>query len=257
MKRIASADNPKYKSLVKLAQNVRERKRRDKALLDGVHLVAAYRDYCGKPEFIAVSDSGLKNLEIHVLLESLKPLEPIVLSDVLFKRLSTVKTPTGIIATIAKLEPTSSRQNETCIMLEDIQDAGNLGSILRSAAAAGVKEVFLSRDSVDAWSPRVLRASMGAHFLLNIYENSDLVEIKRSFKGKVMTTTQKASLSLFDVDLRGLVAFVFGNEGNGLSPEMLSAADEAIAIPMAHNIESLNVAAVAAICLFERTRQLR
>ncbi len=257
MKRIASADNPQYKTLLKLAQNARERKRQDKALLDGIHLVAAYRDHRGKPALVAVSDSGLENPEIQALLELLKPFEPIILSNGLFKRLSTVETPTGIIAVIAKPEPGAPRQNETCILLEDIQDAGNLGSILRSAAAAGVKEVFLSKNSVDAWSPRVLRAGMGAHFLLSIHEGSDLIAVARGFKGKVLAASQKTSQSLFDADLRDAIAFVFGNEGSGLSPEMLGAANEAVAIPMAEDIESLNVAAAAAICLFERTRQLR
>ncbi len=255
MKRIASADNPKYKLLLKLAQNARERKRQDKALLDGVHLVVAYCDHCGKPELIAVSDSGLENLEIHVLLESLKPLEPIIFSDRLFKRLSTVETPTGIIVVIAKPEPEAPRQNETCILLEDIQDAGNLGSILRSAAAAGVKDVFLSMNSVDAWSPRVLRAGMGAHFLLNIHEDTDLIAVARAFKGKVLATTQKSSESLFDTDLRGAVAFIFGNEGGGLSGDLVRAAGQAIVVPMAKGTESLNVAASAAVCLFEWVRQ--
>jgi TrmH family RNA methyltransferase len=257
MKRIASVDNPKYKVLLKLAHNSRERKRQNKALLDGIHLVAVYRDHYGKPELVAVSDSGLENNEIQALLESLKLLEPIVLGDGLFKRLSTVETPTGIIAVIAKPEPATSRKNETCVLLEDIQDAGNLGSILRSVAAAGVKDVYLSKNSVDAWSPRVLRAGMGAHFLLNIHENSNLIAVAHEFKGIVLAATQKALLSLFDADLRGSIAFAFGNEGNGLSPDMLGAASESIAIPIAHDIESLNVSAAVAICLFERTRQLR
>jgi len=284
VKRIASADNPHYKALLKLAQNARERKRQSRALLDGVHLVEACRDHCGKPELIAVSDSGFENPEIKTLLAPLEAkkldslslrervkgegsgklasipkgvVEVLILADNLFKRLSTVETPTGILAVIAKPKPMASKLTETCILLEDIQDAGNLGSILRSAAAAGVKEVFLSKYSVDAWSPRVLRAGMGAHFLLNIHEDSDLIAVVRGFKGKVLAATQKASKSLFDADLRGPAAFAFGNEGSGLSPEMLGAADEAIAVPMAHDIESLNVAAAMAICLFERTRQLR
>ena len=255
MKRIASADNPKYKVLLKLAQNARERKRQDKALLDGAHLVEAYRDHHGRPELIAVSDGRLENPEIQRLLQLLKPLEPLVLDDGLFKRLSTVETPTGILAVIAKPEPVASKLDATCVLLEDIQDAGNLGSILRSAAAAGVEEVFLSNNSVDAWSPRVLRAGMGAHFLLNIYEDSDLIAVARGFKGKVLGATQKASTSLFDVDLHGAVAFMFGNEGGGLSEDLAKVANQAIAIPMVKGTESLNVAASAAVCLFEWMRQ--
>jgi len=255
VKRIASAGNPQYKALLKLAQNARERKRQDKTLLDGVHLVRAYRDHRGRPELVAVSDSGLENPEIQKLLQLLKPLEPIVLGDGLFKRLSTVETPTGIIAVIPKPKPGASKLNATCVLLEDIQDAGNLGSILRSVVAAGVKEVFLSKNSVDAWSPRVLRAGMGAHFLLNIHEDSDLIAVARKFEGKTLAATQKASKSLFGADLRGAVAFVFGNEGGGLSEDLTKTANQAVAIPMAKGTESLNVAASAAVCLFEWVRQ--
>jgi len=255
VKRIASADNPRYKALLKLAQNTRERNQQRKTLLDGVHLVEMYRDHRGRPELVAVSDGGLENQEIEQLLQSLKPLEPVVLSDGLFKRLSTVETPTGILAAIARPQPAPSKLDATCVLLEDIQDAGNLGSILRSAAAAGVGEIFLSKNSVDAWSPRVLRAGMGAHFLLNIHEDSDLIAIAREFKGKVLAADQKASASLFDADLRGAVAFVLGNEGGGLSEGLVGAADRTIAIPMAQGTESLNVAASAAVCLFEWVRR--
>ncbi len=140
-------------------------------------------------------------------------------------------------------------------MLEDIQDPGNLGSILRSAAAAGMQHVFLSAHSVHAWSPRVLRAGMGAHFMLRIYEQCDLPALARGFKGKVIATSQRAKNSVFDADVAGNVAFVFGNEGAGMSAALAAAAHEVVAIPMPGNVESLNIAAAAAVCLFERVRQ--
>jgi TrmH family RNA methyltransferase len=142
-----------------------------------------------------------------------------------------------------------------CIMLEDIQDPGNLGSLLRSAAAAGVEGVFLSKQSVHAWSPRVLRAGMGAHFMLRIYEQCDLAALIADFKGRVIATNQRADKALFDVDLAGDVAFLLGNEGAGLSSALLAAAHEVVAIPMPGHAESLNIAAAGAVCLFERVRQ--
>jgi TrmH family RNA methyltransferase len=141
-------------------------------------------------------------------------------------------------------------------MLEALQDPGNLGSILRSAAAAGIARVLLSPDSVQAWSPRVLRAGMGAHFMLHIHENVDLLGAARDFGGRVVVTSGRAGRSLFDADLRGAVALVFGNEGAGVSARLAAAAHEAVAIPMPGAAESLNVAAAAAICLFERVRQV-
>jgi TrmH family RNA methyltransferase len=175
----------------------------------------------------------------------------------LFATLSTVSTPTGIVASVKtpRMVALPSRL-ETCVMLEDIQDPGNLGSILRSAAGAGVRHVCLSKTSVHSWSPRVLRAGMGAHFMLDIHEQCDLPELARNFPGRVIVTSQTAQQSLFGVDLTGAVALVFGNEGSGVSPEMLALAHATVAIPMPGAVESLNVAAAAAVCLFERVRQI-
>jgi TrmH family RNA methyltransferase len=144
---------------------------------------------------------------------------------------------------------------ETCLMLEDLQDPGNLGSILRTAAAAGVRQVFLSRHSVHCWSPRVLRAGMGAHFALAIYEQAELPALIGRFPGTVVATDARARRSLYELDLTGPVAFLFGNEGAGLSPVLARAAHVTAAIPIARGVESLNVAAAAAVALFERVRQ--
>ena len=145
---------------------------------------------------------------------------------------------------------------ETCLLLEDIQDPGNLGSILRSAAGAGIRHICLSKSSVHSWSPRVLRAGMGAHFMLDIHEQCDLVEIARNFQGRVIVTALDARASLFNMDLRGNVALVFGNEGAGVSAMLTAVAHDTMSIPMPGNIESLNVGAAVAVCLFERVRQI-
>jgi TrmH family RNA methyltransferase len=257
MKRITSAENPQYRILLKLAQSSRERRKAGLSLLDGVHLVDAFREQCGKPVEVAVSEAALTNAEVQSLLTALRPLEPLLLSDALFATLSTVSTPTGIVASVRtpRMVALPSRL-ETCVMLEDIQDPGNLGSILRSAAGAGVRHVCLSKTSVHSWSPRVLRAGMGAHFMLDIHEQCDLPELARNFPGRVIVTSQTAQQSLFGVDLTGAVALVFGNEGSGVSPEMLALAHATVAIPMPGAVESLNVAAAAAVCLFERVRQI-
>jgi TrmH family RNA methyltransferase len=258
VKQISSVDNPHFKSLLALAHSSRERRERGLSLLDGMHLVAAYREHIGAPEEIVVSKSGLDNAEIKLLLGAFAPREPLVLSDALFKQLSTVETPTGVLAVVPTPRPRAlPAMVGACVMLEDIQDPGNLGSILRSAAAAGMRHVFLSKHSVHAWSPRVLRAGMGAHFMLQIYEQCDLLALARDFKGRVIATSQRAKSAVFDADITGSVAFVFGNEGAGLSPALAAAAHELVAIPMPGKVESLNIAAAAAICFFERVRQQR
>ncbi len=258
MKHITSADNPRYRNLLKLAQSSRERRKAGLSLLDGVHLVAAYRERYGAPIEVAISESALANAEISALLAALQPLSPLVLPDGLFAAISTVATPTGIIASIATPRaPVLPARLDTCLLLEDIQDPGNLGSILRSAAGAGVKHICLSKTSVHSWSPRVLRAGMGAHFMLDIHEQCDLEKIAREFPGRVVVTVKNASKSVFEIDLTGTLALVFGNEGAGVSPALQAIAHESVTIPMPGEIESLNVAAAAAICLFERVRQIK
>ena len=253
--RITSADNPRYRALLKLHQSSRERRKTGHSLLDGVHLVAAYLEHAGAPLEIVVSASRSDNDEIAALVERAR-VEPLELSDGLFGELSPVTTPTGILAVIKTPDPGAiPAAPGPCVMLEDIQDPGNLGSILRSAAAAGIEEIYLSPRCVQAWSPRVLRAGMGAHFALRVYEQVALDRLAAAYPGIVLATARNAAMPLFSVDLRGRVAFLFGNEGAGLTPELSSAAHHTVSIPMPGAVESLNVAAAAAVCLFERVRQ--
>jgi TrmH family RNA methyltransferase len=258
LKTLASTDNPQFKTLLKLMQSSRERRLAGLSLLDGTHLLQAYLAHAGVPEQVVVSRTGMENAEIRALLERVAGTRQLLLSDGLFRQLSSLATPTGIIAAIR----TPRREAppavlDTCVMLDDIQDPGNLGSILRSCAAASVRQVFLSQASVNAWSPRVLRAGMGAHFGVEVYERMDLAELATRFPGQVLAARQNAAHSLFDTRLTGKIAFVFGNEGAGISPALLRCAHESVAIPMSAASESLNVAAAAAICLFERVRQLQ
>ena len=140
-------------------------------------------------------------------------------------------------------------------MLEQIQDPGNLGSILRSAAAAGIRDVFLSKKSIFAWSPRVLRAGMGAHFSLSIHEEVDLFDLLSRREGLALATVTDAATSIYETRLGGPIAWIFGNEGAGVSAQLMQAADARVYIPMSAATESINVAAAAAVCLFEQSRQ--
>ncbi|TFH12125.1 MAG: RNA methyltransferase [Nitrosomonadales bacterium] len=260
MKCITSRKNIVFKQLVKLEESTKKRKASGLTILDGIHLVNSYHEKLGAPRCLITNESGCKSAEIKQLLtlEKSKAVEVFVLSDTLFREISPVKTPTGIIALITIPSPRdiSVRKSENfCVLLESIQDPGNLGSILRSAAVAGACDIYMSDGCADAWSPKTLRAAMGAHFLLRIYEQSNLAKVAQKFEGKVIATTLKTSKSLYDISLKGPIAFMFGNEGVGLSDMMHRAASEQITIPMVREAESLNVAAAAAICFFERVRQ--
>jgi TrmH family RNA methyltransferase len=274
MKFITSRDNPTFKELVKLQESARQRQIAGLTLLDGIHLVEAYFAL-GEPERLVVSETGLENPEIRFLLEKATKVTQmtkggganreaiaIVLADSLFREVSTVKTATGLMAVVPIPSPEAipvqkrGQAESFWVLLEAIQDPGNVGSILRSAAAAGASDVYLSNGCADAWAPKTLRAAMGAHFLVRIHEGASLAEIARAFRGKVIASILGAKKSLYQMRLTGSVAFVFGNEGSGLSDALLQVAHERITIPMPGSAESLNAAAAAAVCFFERVRQM-
>jgi TrmH family RNA methyltransferase len=141
------------------------------------------------------------------------------------------------------------------LLLEDIQDPGNVGTLLRSAAAAGADHVLLSPACAFAWSPKVLRSAMGAHFALNVVERADLGAYLAAYRGASIALEGRGGRSLYELDLRGPVAFLVGNEGAGLSPGSLAAAGVRARIPISDRIESLNAAAAGTIALFEAARQ--
>ena len=256
MKSIRSRDNPQVKALIRLAASSRERRSTGSTILEGEHLVRAYQDSGGIAEVILASESALTRPEMRNLFENMPAKSRLVLADALLERVSQLVSSAGIAAVIRTPLPSPTPQNiSSCVLLENIQDPGNLGSILRTAVAAGVSQVFLSKSSVFAWSPKVIRAGMGAHFSVAIFEGIDLGEIARAFSGRIIATEPRAGSSLYELDLKGPVAWLFGNEGSGLSPESRRLATDHAHIPMPGPAESLNVAAAAAICLFEQIRQ--
>lgn len=256
MKKITSRDNATFKLLHALAESSRERRKQGKTLLDGMHLVTAYWERFGPPELIVVSEHGWQQPEIAPFLEAHPRLSAVVFSDGLFKEISPVTTPTGILAVISFAESFGkAREDGSWVLLDAIQDSGNLGAILRSAAAAGVSDAFLGAGCAQAWSPRVLRAAMGAHFALRVHEHAVLEEVLRSFAGSSVSASLKGGQSIYQLDLSGPVAWLFGNEGAGLSPGLQELARHSVFIPMPGKAESLNVAAAAAVCLFEEVRQ--
>ncbi len=248
MKRITSDANPVYRTLLKLARSSRERRHQAVTLLDGVHLLDAYLRCGGKPRQVVVAQDALADPGIRAVLERI-PEPAVIAATALFRSLTDLRTPSGILATIDIPTPSPPRPRPGCwVLLEDIQDPGNVGSILRSAAAAGVSDAWLSKGCADPWSPKVLRAAMGAHFALNIHDRADIANGALRFPGQVIALMTLATRSIYEINLAGPVAFALGNEGAGLSPRLLQAATEQAAIPMYGNTESLNVAAAAAIC---------
>jgi len=254
-KHITSRDNPVYKNLRKLADNSRERRKQKLTLLDGAHLVTAYMEQFGEPEQLIIPE-GQSSYEVTGLIQQLEDLPTLMFPTLMFVDLTPVASPTGLLALVKIPELAIPEKPQFALMLEDIQDPGNLGSMLRSAAAAGVDVVYLSEGCTDAWSPKALRGGQGAQFVLPIVERANLMDVAQGFDGLSLATTLKGK-ALYSFDLKQPVAFIIGNEGAGLSSKLIKAASQEVSIPMAANVESLNAAAATTICLFERVRQTK
>ncbi len=253
-KHITSRDNAVFKHLKKLAENKKERNKESKTLLDGVHLIEGYNLAFGEPELLIIPE-GKSTLEATHLMQQLADVNTVMFPTLMFAELTPVAKSTGILA-LVKISPMQAPEEiRLALMLEDIQDPGNLGSMLRTALGAGVDVVYLSKGCTDAWSPKCLRGGQGAQFHLPIVEGVDIVEALAAFSGESFATTL-AGESLYEQDLKQSVAFVIGNEGAGLSKGAIQAATQQINIPMNDQLESLNAAAAAAVCLFEYKRQI-
>jgi TrmH family RNA methyltransferase len=255
VKQISSRDNATFKALHSLVEHAREQRQRQQTLIDGIHLLEVYQQHGGQPQTLLLAESALENAEVSALARHFSACETLVLKDSLFRELSGVAAPTGIAAVIAIPTPVLKLPEHTCVLLETVQDAGNVGSILRSAAAAGVQDVVLGPGCAGAWTPRVLRAAQGAHFALNIREQVNLADFVRQLPMPAVAAVLDEATPLYALDLTRPVAWLFGNEGAGLSPALAATAALRATIPLAASTESLNVAAAAAICLFEGLRQ--
>jgi TrmH family RNA methyltransferase len=257
-KHITSRDNPIFKHMKKLAENARERRAEGKTLLDGVHLIESYLQAFGEPELVIIPE-GKSSLEATNLMQTLADVNTIMFPTLMFAELTPVASSTGILALVAisKIGPQIALPSQIsfALMLEDIQDPGNLGSMLRTALGAGIDAVYLSKGCTDAWSPKALRGGQGAQFFLPVVEGADLLETIQNFAGNTYATTLGGE-SLYEQDFTKPSAFVIGNEGAGLSEKIMKAASHKISIPMHQGLESLNAAAAAAVCLFERKRQI-
>lgn len=258
MKTITSRDNSQYKELVKLAGSTQARRKAGRTLLDGVHLCQSWLALRGAPEQCIVSETALHNPEVMDIIGQLEAQHAHVLGlpDALYNALSQVEHGVGLLFLI----PTPERTVEapltvSAVLLDGVQDPGNVGSILRSAAAAGITQVYCSAGTAFCWSPKVLRAAMGAHFVLDIFENVDLAALIKAAPITSLATSGYASERLYDVDLRQPVAWLFGHEGQGVAHDLLALATRQIVIPHLGQVESLNVAACAAVCFFEQLRQ--
>lgn len=256
MKHITSRDNPLFKQLKALAGSTQQRRKTGQSLLDGVHLADAYLAAGLTPLWCVVSERHAGMAEVDAILARLSGERVIVLADALFGQLSTVVNGIELVFVIeTPVNALPAQIEEDCIILDAIQDNGNVGSILRSAAAAGIRLAILGNGCAFAWSPKTLRAAMGAHFNLRIVEHCAPEQIASRLVVPVYGTSSHAEHTLYDLPLRQPAAWVMGNEGSGVTEPWQALITRSVRIPQPGGQESLNVAAAAAVCLFEMVRQ--
>lgn len=254
---VTSRDNPTFRRLKKLAGSARARREAGMTLLDGEHLLEAYLDAGGTPHTLVCAASYASE-RLEALAARCGAVRTLFFADALFAELSPVATPTGVLAEAAWLTPPSpSEATPLVIVLEDIQDPGNLGSMLRTAAAAGATLAVLSKGCHDPWSPKALRGGQGTQFVLPLLRDADLATWLADFDGQSVALALGESEDFYAVSCTGPTALVVGNEGAGLSAATARAAQRRVQIPMPGRVESLNAAAALAAALFEVVRQRR
>ena len=253
IKHISSRDNALFKKLKNISSSARERRLSGQILLDGAHVIVAYADTFDLPELVVVNDGDCAP-DVLDLLDRMQDTQIVTMPESMFAALSPVATPTGMLALAHKPALPVPEKVSFALMLESIQDPGNLGSLLRTAAAAGVEVVYLSEGCAEVWSPKALRGGQGAQFVLPVVEQADLLSLAQQFDGTVLATAMHGA-SLYAQDLTGAVALIIGNEGAGVSDALMRASTGQVNIPNSGKVESLNAAAAATICLFECRRQ--
>lgn len=257
MQKITSAQNPLIKKVKKLGTSRKFRDEEGLIVLDGVHLVEEYFANVKMIQSadVLVTESFLKSNEY----DKFKSLEnQTVVPDDLLEKIAPTKTPGGIlvIATTPSFKASQLQNSklQTALILDHLQDPGNVGTILRTAVAGGVDAVYLYQCA-DIWSPKCLRAGQGAQFYdaVNFIEVESTSEIRTSFGGMVYgMSLEKDSQNFYETKFPGSHAFALGNEGQGLTSQVQEICDKFCYIPMQNNFESLNVGVTAGICLFRR-----
>ncbi len=258
MQIITSKDNENIKSIKKL----KERKYRDlnnEYIIEGIKILKeAIQEKAVIKKIVICEECLANNIIDDKLLYEIAKYDCLYVSKKIFEGLTDVSKPQGILAVVEKNNKKDINYNEDIIVaLDGLQDPGNLGTILRTLDSANLSQVIVSKDTVDAYNPKVVRSTMGAIFRVNIVEAENLKETLKEMKRnkyKVMCTDLTASKNIYEIDYNKKI-LVIGNEANGISKELLDMADEKIIIPMLGKTESLNASVATSIIVYEYVRR--
>ncbi|MBP5426862.1 MAG: 23S rRNA (guanosine(2251)-2'-O)-methyltransferase RlmB [Clostridiales bacterium] len=242
---------------IRLLHRKKGRDDKQKFFVEGTRIVKEAIKENVEIDYVVITDLIEKTHLLVKLLED-RGVDIYVSTDKVMKELSDTDTPQGIIAVIPYLKNVDNPYDDVVLVLDSIQDPGNMGTILRTADAAGVSRVIMSKGSVDVYNPKVLRSTMGSIFRVPIERHSDLestiLELKR--EGYITLAMHlKGQKNYYDVNLRNKVVIVVGNEANGMKDNIANVCDELVKIPMRGRIESLNASVSASIMMYEVLRQ--
>lgn len=251
---ITSKSNTKIKSLIKCMKNTKERKKQDVFLVEGIRMFSEIPAPIHVETFVTE-----ECYEKHQAL--FRDMVYELVSEQVMDAISDTKTPQGVVSIVKRchytVEEVCKGRNPLIMALENLQDPGNLGTIIRTAEGAGVTGILMSRDTVDVYNPKVVRATMGSIFRIPFCYVENLAEIVEDLNNRNFTTYSAylQGNSFYDYDYQKPTIFCIGNEGNGLSKEILKAATYKITIPMKGKVESLNAATASTVLMYEALRQ--
>lgn len=259
MKKIISKENTIIKHIIKLKEK-KYRTEYNEFIIEGAKIVKEAIEENANIKNIIISEEALNNELVEKQLKTvLETQNYILVSNSIFKELSEVEKPQGVLAIIEKNAYNNKIDytQDLILILDNIQDPGNLGTIIRTADSVGLKQILISKGTVDAYNPKVIRSTMGAIFRVNILESANLkneIENIKKNKFKVVITSLQTEKSIYDIRLNK-VAIVIGNEANGVSKEIKELADINAIIPMKGKTESLNASVATGVILYEYLRQ--
>ncbi|MGL6174590.1 MAG: TrmH family RNA methyltransferase [Cellulosilyticaceae bacterium] len=253
---ISSNQNEIIKNIRILQKKKSERKKQGLFIVEGLRAVNEIPDEY-KVEYIITTDSFDATQVIH-----LEKYKWIVVTDEIFKLISDTETPQGVMAVVHikcySLASLNEKDNPFYLLLENVQDPGNLGTIIRTAYGFGVDAIFVSKGSVDVYSPKAVRATMGAVFHVPIimdFEATSCIQWLKEKEIPIYATALEESKVIYDNDFSKKTALVIGNEANGVSEEVKEMATTKVRIPMPGGLESLNASIAAAVCMYEVMKQ--
>ena len=260
MQVITSKDNEIIKNIKKL----KEKKYRDQTgqyIIEGIKLVKESIEEKANIQKIVLCEDCENDGSIEKsLMYEIAKYDCIYVSKKVFDSITDVNTPQGILAIIKRKELNEqeiSYKEDLIVVLDGIQDPGNLGTILRTVDSVGLSQIILSEKTADPYNPKVVRSTMGAIFRLNIIQSNNIIETLKSIKKnkfKLLATSLENSESIYNIDLNKK-AIIIGNEANGVSKEVFDIVDEKTKIPMLGKTESLNAAVATGVILYEYVRR--